>query len=209
MISSRASSRSFAGLLAKGDRIAQRISSVVGRGISRLASTGTLVGTTLQSQQIEDAFEREIDLAANTDVPVLITAHTLAAARRIASLIDERRPDPHPRSLTVVRSSVTVKRLVRLLQDGSDALVFEDVGAFGDDIQNVVLNFLEDRVRRRSSESQYGRIFSTSRPDLYSRVQAGTFREGLYYRLNTVHINVCLPVTVAGTAPERELSAVR
>lgn len=200
MISSRASSRSLAELWAKGDRIAQRIGSAVGRSISRLAGTGILAS--LELPLVDDVLEGEIHLAASTDAPVLITAPTVAAARRIAEAIQERWPDRYSQSLTVVRGSVARDRLVTSLEGSAGPVLFENIGAFDERGQAVLWEFLEHRARYRPGDPRYRRILSTGLPDLYSRVQAGTFREGLYYRLNTFYINVCLPVTVSErTAP--------
>jgi len=152
--------------------------------------------TTVSRDITPDALEREIHLAASTDVPVLITAQTLAGARRIARAIHERRPDAHQQSFTVVSGDLTIDRVVTSLQKGSGAVVFEGVGAFGDDLQAVLLELLESQAGRRAGEPRYSRILSTSLPDLYSHVEAGTFRKELFYRLNTIHINVCLPMTV-------------
>jgi transcriptional regulator of acetoin/glycerol metabolism len=197
MVSSRDYSRSFAGLLARGEGIAQRIGSAVSRRISRLARTARPVGATVQPH-VEDTLEREMFLAASTDAPVLITAQTLAAARYIADIIQERRSDAHSSSFTVIRGSATLDFLVTLLHKGSGAVVFENVGALDDRIQAVLLEFLEHRARYRAGDLRDCRILSTALPDLYSRVQAGTFREALFYRLNTVHINACLPVVTVG-----------
>jgi transcriptional regulator of acetoin/glycerol metabolism len=189
-------SRPLASLWAKGDRIAQRIGLAVGRSFSRLAHTGTPVGTTLQLDITDDALEREIDLAASTDVPVLITAQTLVGARRIARAVHERRPDAHQHAFTVVSGDLTVNRVVAPLQEGSGAVVLDNIGAFGSDIQAVLLELLESRARRQSRDSRHSRILSTGLPDFYSRVEAGIFRKELFYRLNAIHINVCLPITV-------------
>jgi DNA-binding NtrC family response regulator len=188
---SRDYSRPFAGLWASRERIAQRIGLAVGRSVSRLAGAATPVGITLHRDIADDALEREIHLAARTNVPVLITAQTLAAARRIARAIHARCRDAHQRSFTVISGDVTMNRVVTSLQNVSGAIVFEDVGAFGDDIQAVLLELLGHQVHHQSGEPQSRRILSTSLPDLYSRVEAGTFRKELFYRLNTIHINVC------------------
>jgi DNA-binding NtrC family response regulator len=177
----------------KGTKMAQRFGSAVGRTFSRLASAQTLVDTAVDERAAtQRMLESEIRLAAYADVPVLVTADTLAAAKYVASAIHERLQESQRISFAIVNSSVAVTRLVELLETRSGSIVFEDVGAFGDQAQAVLLQFLENRSDRRSDDPRHVRIISTGLADLYSRVTAGKFREVLFYQLNTIHINLSL-----------------
>jgi DNA-binding NtrC family response regulator len=95
----------------------------------------------------------------------------------------------------VVSSDLPINLVVASLQK-TGAVMFEDVGAFGDDLQTVLMELLESQVGRRAGDHGYRRILSTGLPDLYSRVEAGIFRKELFYRLNTIYINICLPMTI-------------
>jgi two-component system nitrogen regulation response regulator GlnG len=166
--------------------MAQRFGSAVGRTLSRLASARALVHTAIdEGDASQSALESEIRLAAHADVPVLVTADTLSVAKRVACAIQERRQESQQIYFPVANSSVPVTQLVELLATRSGLIVFEDVGAFGDQAQAVLLQFLE-----RSGDPRHVRIISTGLTDLYTRVKAGTFREVLFYRLNVIHISV-------------------
>lgn len=170
--------------------MAQQFGSVAGRTFSRLASARTRIHTPVdESDANQSALEREIRLAAYTDVPVLVTGDTLAAAKRVACAIQERLALQRI-PVAVVNCGVAATRLVELLETRTGSIVLEDVGAFGNQAQAVLLEFLENRLDSRSGDRRHVRIISTGLTDLYSRVEARKFHEVLFYRLNTIHISV-------------------
>ena len=167
-----------------------------GRTFSHLASARTAIPAPVEECGVDQSIlESEIRLAADADVPVLVTGDTLAAASRVACAIQERLKAQQILSC-VVNSSVTATRLVELLKSRTGSAVFEDVGSFDDQAQAVLLEFLEDRLNSRSGDSWRVRILATGLTDLYSRVKARKFREVLFYRLNTIHISVSRQTTV-------------
>jgi hypothetical protein len=63
------------------------------------------------------------------------------------------------------------------------AIILHEVGLMGSEDQLQLLEWLETRVGRTQ-------IVSTTSEPLLPRVEAGTFNDTLYYRLNTVHVDV-------------------
>lgn len=74
-------------------------------------------------------------------------------------------------------------RLMLPSADGTGTLFLHEVGSLSHDDQVRLLGWL-DRAEGRT------RVVSTSTTSLFARVEAGLFIEKLYYRLNTVSINV-------------------
>ena len=62
-------------------------------------------------------------------------------------------------------------------------LILHEVGSLTNDDQLQLLGWLEQAEGRT-------RVVSTSAASLFARVEAGLFIEKLYYRLNTVSLNV-------------------
>jgi hypothetical protein len=166
------------------------------RTVSHLASARTAIAAPVDERGVdENLLESEIRLAAYTDVPVLVTADTLAAANRVACAIQERLKSQQILS-SVVTSSVTATQLVELLKSHTGSAVLEDVGSFDDRAQAVLSEFLEGRVNSRSGDSWHVRILATGLTDLYSRVMTRKFRDVLFYRLNTIHISLSRQTTI-------------
>jgi hypothetical protein len=78
----------------------------------------------------------------------------------------------------------TGERLVLPPVAGTRTMILQDVGALTDADQHRLLDWL-DRARGRTQ------VVSTTPAPLWPRVQAGAFIDRLYYRLNTV----CMDVT--------------
>jgi hypothetical protein len=75
------------------------------------------------------------------------------------------------------------ERLMLPLAEGAGTLVLHDVGRLTPEDQLYVLDWLE----RDGGDVQ---VVSTSPTSLMMRVQTGAFLDTLYYRLNTVCVNV-------------------
>ena len=73
-------------------------------------------------------------------------------------------------------------------------LFLDEISEMRADLQVKVLRALEEhRVRPVGSDHEVTvdvRIIASSQPDLHSRVEAGAFREDLFYRLNVIHIRL-------------------
>jgi Sigma-54 interaction domain len=90
----------------------------------------------------------------------------------------------------------TGERLVLPPVASTRTIILQDVGALTDADQHRLLDWL-DRARGRTQ------VVSTTPAPLLPRVQAGTFIEKLYYRLNTVYMDVTGYLAVAKEGDHR------
>ena len=170
--------------------MAQPFESVVGRTLSSVVSARTRNFALGRASDIsESALDHEISFAASADVPVLVTADTLAAARLVAGAIQERQM-PRRMPVVVLDCAIVGDSLVELLDTPMGCIVFEDVGSLSYQTQAQVLGFLERSCTRSAGGGEHTHIISTALTDLYPCVKAGKFSEVLFYRLNPIHINV-------------------
>ncbi|ABV93316.1 nitrogen assimilation regulator receiver protein [Dinoroseobacter shibae DFL 12 = DSM 16493] len=141
-----------------------------------------LVGRTPQMQ----ALYRLVARVMNTDLPVLITGESGTGKSLIARAIhdfSDRRTLPF-----VVAGAADLagadgpSTLVAKARGGS--ILFDEVGDLDDEAQGRIVRMLD----------QFGdnspRIMSTSQKDLMQKMEAGIFRQDLFYRLGGVTINV-------------------
>jgi transcriptional regulator of aroF, aroG, tyrA and aromatic amino acid transport len=79
-------------------------------------------------------------------------------------------------------------------QANGGTVLLDSVGDMSHELQAKLLRFLEDGSFRRIGEEQMVnvdiRLICLARGDLLERVEAGTFREDLYYRLNVLSLQV-------------------
>jgi len=153
------------------------------------ASTGArdnedlpLVGRTPQMQ----ALYRLVARVMNTDLPVLVTGESGTGKSLIARAIhdfSDRRSLPF-----VVAGAGDLQgvdgpsSLLTRARGGS--ILFDEVGDFDDDTQGRIVRMLD------SFTDNSPRIMSTSQGDLMQRMEAGQFRQDLFYRLGGVTIEV-------------------
>jgi DNA-binding NtrC family response regulator len=166
------------------------LGTAVGRTLLRLARARIRNRTPVDERTVnQSALDGEISLAACSNVPVLVTGDTLAAAKRVACAIQEQL-EPRRMPVAVINCAVAGDSLVKLLDTRTGSIVLENVGSLGDQAQALLLGFLENRLGSPSGDTPYVHIISTALADLYSCVTAGKFREALFYRLNLIHISV-------------------
>jgi hypothetical protein len=132
--------------------------------------------------------ETDIRLARQSRVPVLITAppdRALALARAIAAGKKNRKKTP---PLVVCDGAAIVRaalgdRRENGMTDDDVVLVVREVHELSDTEQSalMLLFFNGEELGNR-------RIIATSSVCLLNRVARGTFNEGLFYRLNAIHI---------------------
>lgn len=79
-------------------------------------------------------------------------------------------------------------------QANGGTVLLDSVGDMSQELQAKLLRFLEDGRFRRIGEEQMVkvdvRLVCLARGDLFERVEAGTFREDLYYRLNVLSLQL-------------------
>lgn len=141
-----------------------------------------LVGRTPQMQ----ALYRLVARVMNTDLPVMITGESGTGKSLIARAIhdfSDRRTLPF-----VVASAADLvgadgpSTLVARARGGS--ILFDEVGDLNEDAQGRIVRMLD------AFGDNAPRIMSTSQKDLMQKMEAGIFRQDLFYRLGGVTINV-------------------
>lgn len=141
-----------------------------------------LVGRTPQMQ----ALYRLVARVMNTDLPVMITGESGTGKSLIARAIhdfSDRRTLPF-----VVAGAADLvgadgpSTLVARARGGS--ILFDEVGDLNEDAQGRIVRMLD------AFGDNAPRIMSTSQKDLMQKMEAGIFRQDLFYRLGGVTINV-------------------
>jgi two-component system nitrogen regulation response regulator GlnG len=141
-----------------------------------------LVGRTPAMQ----ALYRLVARVMNTSLPVLITGESGTGKSLIARAIhdfSDRRTLPF-----VVVSAADLQGMdgpaTVLARAKGGSILFDEVGDLGDEAQARIVRMLD------GLGDNAPRIMSTSQSDLMSRMEAGEFREDLFYRLGGVNIAV-------------------
>ncbi len=141
-----------------------------------------LVGRTPQMQ----ALYRLVARVMNTDLPVMVTGESGTGKSLIARAIhdfSDRRNLPF-----VVASAADLASLdgpaTLLSRARSGSILFDEVGDLDDAAQARIVRMLD------SFADSAPRVMSTSQKDLMHRMEAGQFRQDLFYRLGGVTIAV-------------------
>lgn len=84
------------------------------------------------------------------------------------------------------------KGLIEAAEGGT--LFLDEIGNISAEMQNRLLRFLEDKIIRRVGSLQEKqidcRVIAATNSDLSADIEAGNFRQDLYYRLRVVTLNV-------------------
>jgi DNA-binding NtrC family response regulator len=195
----------------------------------------------------DPAMERVIALAcqvARADVPVLITGPNGAGKEKIAEIVQANSAVPDGPFVTLNCGALPSELLEAELfgaeigaytgasraregkfESADGGTVFlDEIGNLSANGQMKLLRVLEtgrfERLGSNRERQVKVRVISATNADLHAMIRAGTFREDLYYRLNTIEIRVppladrvddILPLArsflAAGTAPGKRLSA--
>lgn len=155
-----------------------------------------------------------IERIAPSDVNVLLLGESGVGKERVAHLIHERGPRREHPFVVVdcgstptglleselfghVRGSFThairdKKGLIEAADHGT--LFLDEIGNISPEMQVRLLRFLEDRKIRRIGDLKEipvdCRVIAATNVDLPEEVEAGTFREDLYYRLRVVTLKI-------------------
>jgi two-component system nitrogen regulation response regulator GlnG len=141
-----------------------------------------LVGRTAAMQ----ALYRLVARVMNADLPVLVTGESGTGKSLIARAIhdfSDRRTLPF---VTVTASDLDApdgpQQVLARVRDGS--LLFDEIGDFDDAAQGKIVRMLD------GFGDGAPRIMATSQKDLTERMEAGAFRQDLFYRLSGVTLAV-------------------
>lgn len=181
-----------------------------------LAGTAAARGTTLvgRSQALR-IVHQEVEYAARSDAKVLITGASGVGKEVVAHLIHSRSRRRHAPLLTIncaampdtlleselfghARGSFTdaYRDKRGLFEAANGGTVFMDeVGEMSLRMQALLLRFLETGEIQRVGDERNRvnanvRVIAATNRRLPERIQAGEFREDLYYRLNVIHITI-------------------
>lgn len=140
-------------------------------------------------------FDSDVRLAERVDLNVLFAGEPEAGAADVALFLHKRSRRRNAPFITI-SCAHAADTLFEVALRGAErarggSLLIEDVDELNDAGQETLLKFVQDAEAARAGDSQRGvdvRVMATTTQDLFERVVAGTFLEGLYYRLNTVFI---------------------
>ena len=176
-----------------------------------LVSEACFIGVSAAAQAIRS----EVEMAARWDMRVLITGETGAGKDVVARLIHRtsaRRTGPMASlNCAGLSDSLIASELfghtrgsftdahrdrVGVLESASKGTVFlDEVGEMSPRMQGSLLRFLETGEIQRVGDDRPARtvdvrVIAATNRDLLADVEAGRFREDLYYRLNVLRIHV-------------------
>jgi len=159
--------------------------------------------------------QQEVEYAARSDAKVLITGASGVGKEVVAHLIHQRSRRRHAPMLTIncaampdtlleselfghARGSFTdaYRDKRGLFEAANSGTVFMDeVGEMSLRMQALLLRFLETGEIQRVGDERNRvnanvRVVAATNRRLPERIQAGEFREDLYYRLNVIHITI-------------------
>ncbi|SEB93184.1 response regulator [Rhodobacter sp. 24-YEA-8] len=146
-----------------------------------------LVGRTPAMQ----ALYRLVARVMNTDIPALISGESGTGKSLLARAIhdfSDRRTLPFVTATASDLQGVEgPSSLIAKARGGS--VVFDEIGDFNEDAQARVVRLL-DMLGDDSMAGKAPRIMATSQVDLAGRMETGSFRQDLYYRLGGVTLHV-------------------
>ena len=149
-----------------------------------------LTGSSLAVREIDD----DITRIAPLDVRVLITGESGVGKQTIARLIHVSSPRANRPFVTIdcgaVADSTFESEWLAPLTDAGGTLFLRGADDMSALQQRALHRYLESVYEGHGALRPRLRVLTGSRGSLFEAVEAGTFRQDLYYRLNTVHIYV-------------------
>ena len=185
-----------------------KLSAAIGEGSRRSPAAEAVVGSGEAAQRIRSELER----AASTDVPLLLVGEKGVGKRLAAQCLhsmSRRNGGPfvqcdatagvmadseffghEPGAFTGANSA----RAGGLEAAAGGTLVLDEIGSLSMSAQGMFQSLIENGTYRRLGGSEElstdARLVSTSSGDLRQMVEAGTFREDLYYRMEVLRIDL-------------------
>jgi DNA-binding NtrC family response regulator len=177
---------------------------------SRLEGMGEIVGTSRRMQEVFELIRRAAPARSN----ILITGESGTGKELVARAIHRLSPrDSNP--FVPVHTSAIPSELLESTLFGhvkgaftgavasrkglfeaahQGTLFLDEVGTINPETQTKLLRVIQEReIRRVGGVEARGvdvRLLAASNVDLWAEVQAGRFREDLYYRLNVITIDL-------------------
>jgi hypothetical protein len=147
----------------------------------------------------DDELDDDVEIAARSRVPVLITAppdRALRIAREIMSRVGRTRSDGSS-AMQVCDTSAGDDVVAALAGNGRDAsmsgettVLLKEVHMLSGIEQAAIMELLDARPTGPVDDTP--RLITTSSVSLFDRVQEGAFNAKLFHRLNVIHIVVPL-----------------
>jgi DNA-binding NtrC family response regulator len=171
---------------------------------------GGLLGTSQSMRDIYGIIER----VADNDAPILITGESGTGKEIVAREIHARGRQARGRFVALncaampealleselfghVRGAFTDARSPReglLVSASGGTLLLDEIGDMPIGLQPKLLRALQERVVRPVGATEEisfdARIIAATNRDLESAIEAGRFREDLYYRINVIHMEL-------------------
>jgi DNA-binding NtrC family response regulator len=182
--------------------------------LRRVVDTSQRFGRLLGSSQAMREVYGVIERIADSDAAVLVTGESGTGKEIVAREIHERGPRRAGRFVAVncaampealletelfghVRGAFTDARSPReglLVAASGGTLLLDEIGDMPIGLQPKLLRALQERVVRPIGATEEvpfdARIIAATNRDLESAIEAGRFREDLYYRINVIHIEL-------------------
>lgn len=157
---------------------------------------------------------RQVEKAASLDSTILLTGESGTGKTYIARQIHLLSPRANEDFITVscpalpselleielfgyekgTFAGASPSRIGRFEQASNGTIFLDEIGDLPPELQPKLLNVLQDReffhVGGNKLFKTNARVIAATNVDLYARVETGTFREDLYYRLNTIELVV-------------------
>jgi DNA-binding NtrC family response regulator len=150
------------------------------------------------------------DLASQSSARLLISGATPQGVEVLARRVHvsgPRAPYPfvhiHAASLPVGRPALRAYCVRVLSAAAGGSVLLSAVEEMPAPVQRRLIELLE-QLESGSPSSAPIRLISGTTVSLLDRVNAGTFSEPLFYRLNIIHLNIDAPPPIASGKPHRE-----
>ena len=178
--------------------------------VTERSAYGDIIG---QSKSMQEIYEL-IDLVSSSDATVLITGENGTGKELVANAIHKqshRRKGPFvvancsAYSPTLLESEIfghekgaftgaTHQKKGRIERAHGGTLFLDEIGEIAPSVQIFLLRFLQDHCFERVGGEKViavdVRVLAATNRDLHHEVQAGRFRDDLFYRLNVIAIHL-------------------